>query len=432
MHWRQARGAVIGGAVVALVAVACGSGTGGSGSSGGSGGGLKGGPGVDTSTKTITVGEITPLSGAAAVIGKPLTAGIATYFDAANARHLLPDGWKIKTVVRDDAYVPSKHAQIYNQIINNVAMIAQSLGSPTTQAIESEASGSNVVLGTAAQDSAFVNQKINAVIGTPYAVDDANAMSYIAQKTPHAKVALFYQNDAYGQDGIKGYTAGVNAYGLNNLKEVGYAATDTSFTAQAQALKSSGAQYVLLTAIPTAAGALIGTAAAIGYHPQWVLQGPAWSEYLMTSTGTPSGKPTAIEQAMQGAWVLGYEAQWGDTSVPGMSQFLSDTQKYAPKQPPDGYYLYGYCMGQMEVQLLKKAIDDKDLSRQGILNAKLNLGEIDFNGLIPNADYTPSLGPADRQTDIAMVDTKAGSSGFLKVVKPFFESTAGKGLQLGS
>jgi ABC-type branched-subunit amino acid transport system substrate-binding protein len=431
MHTRRIPALVIGAVAVALAAAACGSGTGGSGNSSGGGGGFQTGPGVDLSTKTITVGEITPLSGAAEVIGKPLTAGMSTYFQALNARGGI-DGWKIKTQVQDDAYSPTKHAQLYAQMVGNVAFIAQSLGSPTTQAIEAKASSASVVLGTAAQDSAFVNQKVNAVIGTPYAIDDANAMNYISQKTPHAKVAIFYQNDAYGQDGIKGFEAGVKAYGLKNVGEVPYNATDTKFTAQATKLKSLGAQYVLLTAIPPAAGGLIGTAAALGYTPQWVLQGPAWSEYLMTSTGTPSGKPTPIEPALQGAWVLGYEAQWGDTSAPGMAQFLADAKKYAPNQPPDGYYMYGYCMAEMEAAMLKKAIEAKNLTRQGILNAKLNLGQVDFGGLIPTANYSPSLGPADRETTIAEVDKSAGASGFLKTIKPFFESGVARSLQLGS
>lgn len=432
MHNRRRPALVVGAVAIALLAGACGSGTGGSGNSNSANsGGLKTGPGIDTANKTITVGEITPLSGAAQVIGEPLTAGLATEFKAVNASGGI-DGWKIKPEVQDDAYSPTKHAQIYSSMVNNVAFIAQSLGSPTTQAIESKASAAGVVLGTAAQDSAFVNQKVNAVIGTPYAIDDVNAMYAISQKSPHAKVALFYQNDSYGQDGIKGFEAGVKAYGLKNVGEVPYAATDTTFTAQAAKLKSLGAQYVLLTAIPTAAGGLIGTAATLGYAPKWVLQGPAWSEYLMTSSGTPAGKPTPIEKALQGAWVLGYEAEWGDNSVPGMSQFLADTKKYAPKQPPDGYYMYGYCMAKMEVDLLRKAIESKDLSRAGILNAKVHLGTIDFGGLIPNANYTPALGPADRETDIATVDKAAGASGFLKIIKPFFESSAAKSLQLGS
>ncbi len=315
---------------------------------------------MDVKSKTITLGVLTPLSGPAALIGKPLTAGQQAYFSYLNA-HGGISGWKVSLDIKDDQYNPQLHVQDYNQIVGNVAFIAQSLGSPTTQAIETQAQQSSVLLGTAAQSSAFVNQPINAVIGTPYAIDVTNALYYLTHtlgKT-HAKVGIVYQNDAYGADGMKGYLAAKAAYHFDDVAHASYAVTDTSFTSQALAMKNAGAQYVVVTAIPTAAATLIGTAAAIGYHPQWILQGPAWSEYLMTSTGAAGGKPTPVEKAMVGAWVLGFAAAWGDTSVPGMAQFLAIQKQYNPTQVPDGYYMYGYCMAEMEAKLLAKAIASK-------------------------------------------------------------------------
>lgn len=415
--------------VAGLVVAACS--TGGSSSTGSSAGGIKAGPGVDVKTKTITLGVLTPLSGAAALIGKPLTAGQQAYFSYVNA-HGGIGGWKVALDVKDDQYNPQLHVQDYNQIVNSVAFIGQSLGSPTTQAIESAAQSASVILGTAAQSSAFVNHAVNAVIGTPYAIDVANALDYLTQKLgkAHAKIGIVYQNDAYGADGLKGYLAAKAAYHFNDVAHATYAVTDTSFTSQALAMKNAGAQYVVVTAIPTAAATLIGTAAAIGYHPQWILQGPAWSEYLMTSTGLASGKPTPIEKAMVGAWVLGFEAAWGDMSVPGMSQFLAIQKKYDPTQVPDGYYMYGYCLAEMETKLLAKAIAAKNLTRAGLLNAKEHLGTVNFGGLIPTATYTPTNGPADRETDIAVVDLT--SPGFLKIVVPYMESPVAASMTFSS
>ncbi|HUA41472.1 MAG TPA: ABC transporter substrate-binding protein [Streptosporangiaceae bacterium] len=406
-----------------LVLAACS--TGGSSGTGSSSstGSVKAGPGVNIKTKTVTLGVLTPLSGPAALIGKPLTAGQQAYFSYLNA-HGGISGWKVNLDIKDDQYNPQLHVQDYNQIVSNVAFIAQSLGSPTTQAIETQAQQSSVILGTAAQSSAFVNQPVNAVIGTPYAIDVANALYYLThtlgKKNP--KVGIVYQNDAYGADGMKGYLAAKAAYHFDDVAHASYAVTDTSFTSQALAMKNAGARYVVVTAIPTAAATLIGTAAAIGYHPQWILQGPAWSEYLMTSTGAAGGKPTAVEKAMTGAWVLGFAAAWGDTSVPGMSQFLAIQKQYDPTQVPDGYYMYGYCMAEMEAKLLAKAIASKNLTRAGLLSAKEHLGTVSFGGLIPTATYTPANGPADRETDIGEVDLT--SPGFVKIVQPYFESPA--------
>jgi ABC-type branched-subunit amino acid transport system substrate-binding protein len=415
----------------ALVSALAACGTGGSGSSGG---GLTTGPGVDSTAKTITVGIESPLSGPVALIGKPLTEGNEAYFKHVNDNGGV-NGWKINFIEKDDKYNPQTHVQLYNQLLPQMAMLAQSLGSPTTAAIEPLADSANLVVGAAAQSSAFVNDKVMAVIGTPYAVDVANGIDYIVNQTGHstAKIALFYQNDDYGADGLKGYNAAKTAYNFNDVGKVSYNATDTDFTAQAQQLKALNAEYVVVTAIPTAAAVLVGTAAVLGYTPHWVFQGPAWSEYLMTADGTPSGAKTKVFPVLAGlaggsTWVLGYEAGWGDTSVPGMAQFLADHDKYFPAQAPDGYYMYGYCEAEVEVAILKKAIESNDLSRQGILNAKLNLGAFDFGGLIPSLTYTPQLGPADRQTDIAQVDPTA--PGFLKIIKPYFESAAAKSLSL--
>lgn len=383
------------------------------------------GPGVNARTKTITLGVLTPLSGPAALIGKPLTAGQQTYFDALNA-HGGIDGWKVKLNIKDSQYNPQTQVTEYNAIANNVLFFAQSLGSPTTAAIESQAAHAGILLGTAAQDSAFVNQKINAIIGTPYAVDMANGMYYVSKHVHNAKVGIIYQNDAYGADGIKGLNAGVKAYHLDKVASASYAVTDTSFTSQVLAMKNANANVVAVTAIPTAAGTIIGTAAAIGYHPQWILQGPAWSEYLMTSTGVAGGTPTAIEKALVGSWVLGYEAAWGDTKEPGMSAFLAATKKYAPKQIPDGYYMYGYCMSLMEAKLLGYAIAHGSLTRAELIKARLNAGEINFGGLIPTAFYRSKLGPADRITDIAKVNLT--SPGFLQIAQPYFESSAAKAM----
>jgi hypothetical protein len=81
----------------------------------------------------------------------------------------------------------------------------------------------------------------------------------------------------------------------------------------------------------------------------------------------------------------------------------------------------------METALLRKAIESKDLTRQGILNAKLHLGEVNLGGLVPPLDYTPALGPASRMTEIGKVDP--GAVTFLKTVTPFLEGAAARGLQ---
>jgi hypothetical protein len=84
-------------------------------------------------------------------------------------------------------------------------------------------------------------------------------------------------------------------------------------------------------------------------------------------------------------------------------------------------------MAQMETAVLRKAIAAGDLSREGILNAKLHLGSVDLGGLLPPIDYTPALGPASRMSGISKVTSS--TPGFLKAIGPFFEGEAAKSMQ---
>lgn len=385
------------------------------------------GPGVTASTKTITLGVLTPLTGEASLIGKPLTTGEKTYFDWLNAHGGVGGGWKVKLDIEDDAYTPTQAVSKFNTEVTHVLFIVQSLGSPTTKAIEAEAASDKVLLSTAAQDSAFVNHKINLVQGTPYAVTVANALYYVTH-TLHktkAKMAIVYNNTAYGQDGLKGYEAAKKAYHFTTVSQQTATATETNFTSQATALKASGAQYVVTTVLPTEAPILIAEAASLTYHPQWILQGPAWSEYVLSSNGTTTGKPTPYTTSLNGAWVMGYVAPWGDTSIPGMKQLLTATAKYDKTQIPDAYYEYGFAEAWIAATLLKKVVKSGHITRTEVLKAKESLGTVSTGGLLPTATYTSKNGPASRETDLAKVTKNDPKQGYLKLFKGFFQTSVG-------
>lgn len=368
-----------------------------------SGSGIKAGPGVDTTKKTIDLGILTPLSGpVAAPIGVPLTKGIETYFNAANANGGI-DGYKINLVEKDSQYNPQIQVSMYNQIHDNVLMLAESLGSPTTQAIVSLATRDQMLVSVASLDSILARQQYMILIGTPYRLQVENAFDYIVNKLgdKNPKVGIISQDDAYGQDGLKGYQEAVSCYSLNDVAKATYELTDTSYTAQVSAMKQAGAKYVILTAIPTAAAGIIGAAAAIGYFPQWIMNSPAWANGLLGVSPAFTG---LLEKSV---WVVSQGATWGDTSQPGMAEMLNNIQKYAPSQQPDGYFEFGYAEAKVTAAILKKAIENKDLTRAGLLKAFNSLGTVDLGGLFPTAHYgaTPNERVPTRDNSVFGLDT---------------------------
>jgi ABC-type branched-subunit amino acid transport system substrate-binding protein len=349
---------------------------------------LKAGPGVDVTNKTITLGILSPYSGPVAdPIGKPLALGVKVFFNSINDNGGI-DGYKVKFLEEDTQYNPQLEVQLYNQIHTQVLMIADSLGTPTTFAIKDLASADHMLVSAATLSSALAREKYLILVGTPYRLQVENAFDFIVNKqgVSSPPVGIIYQNDEYGQDGLTGYKEAVSFYHLHDVAQATYALTDKDYTAQISQLKASGAKYVFITAIPTATAGIIGTAYKLGYNPQWILQSPAFAQALLAVPG--------LGALMSHAWLVSQGATWGDTSQPGMAQMLKDVAKYAPTQKPDGFFQFGYTESKITYAILKKALDNNDVTRDGLLTAFESLKNIDLGGLLPPVTYGSA--PNDR------------------------------------
>jgi len=331
--------------------------------------------------KTINLGILTPLTGPVAdPIGKPLTSGIEVFFKGINDAGGI-DGYKINLIEKDTQYSPQLQVQAYNEIHDQVLMIAESLGTPTTFAIKDLAGADQMLVSAATLSSALAREKYLILIGTPYRLQVENAFDYIVNKLGIAapKTGIIYQDDEYGQDGLTGYKESITAYHLNDVAQVSFAATAKDYSAQVLQLKRAGAKYVFMTTTPTATATIIGTAHALGYDPQWILQSPAYSPLLLATPVAPL--------LQHEAWLVTQGAAWGDTSKPGMADLIRDQTKYAPAQKPDGFFEFGYTEAKLTYTILKKAIDNKDLTRAGMVKAFESLKTVDLGGLLPTVTY---------------------------------------------
>jgi ABC-type branched-subunit amino acid transport system substrate-binding protein len=397
-------------------------------SAGGKAAKIQGGPGVDVAAKTISIGDINALSGPAAPLGSAVAAGHRAFFEALNA-HGGIDGWKVKLVVKDSGYKPQEHVQLYNELEPSVAIL-NSFGSPTTKAIQPQVDQQKIVTFPASFDSLWGADAVMAPVGAPYSVDIANVLDYYTDSgAKKPKIGIVYQNDEYGADGLRGFKAAKSALGFTDAGEQSFNAGDTSFTAQVQKLKAAGADAVVVIALPSATGPIVGTAATLGFHPQWILQGPAFLEQLITKDGNVGSPPTPVAGALKGALVTSFAAPWGDERTPGMKELVADHDAYSSKLPPSIYFTLAYAQGQVQAAILRKAIQSGNLTRAGILAAKQNLGTVDLRGIAPNVSYAPQPGPPTRKSLITRIDPSV--PGFLKAVATDHGSAVADSLNIG-
>lgn len=381
-------------------------------------GGIQAGPGVDLNAKTITLGILSPYSGpVAAPVGIPLANGVKAFFDHVND-HGGIDGFKVKFLEEDTKYDPQTEVQLYNKIHNQVLMIADSLGTQTTFAINDLATKDQMLVSGATLSSALARQQYLILVGTPYRLQVENAFDYVVNKlgVKSPATGIIYQNDDYGQDGLTGYKEAVTAYHLNDVGQAAYGVTDTDFTAEVSKMKAAGAKYVFLTTLPTVTAGIIGTAAKLGYNPQWILQSPAFALALL--------QVPPLVPLLSKAWLVAQGAAWGDTSVPGMAQLLQDVSAYYPNQKPDGYFEFGYAESYVTYAILKNALDSKDLTRANLFKTFQALTHVDLGGLYPAETYgsSPNQRVPSRDSIVYQIDPTAAAG--VKPLTPDFTGTA--------
>jgi ABC-type branched-subunit amino acid transport system substrate-binding protein len=346
--------------------------------------------GVDVASKTITLGILSPTSGpVAAPVGVPLARGVQVFFQSVNDNGGI-DGYKVKFIEKDTMYDPQMEVTQYKVIRNQVLMIADSLGTPPTTAIIPFINQDHMLVAGATLASSLAEQKYLILFGTPYRLQVENAFDYIVNQkgVKNPATGIIYQNDEYGQDGLTGYNEAVKAYNLNNVAQAAYGVTDTDFTSEVSQMKRAGAKYVFLTTLPTVTAGIVVKAFQLGYHPQWILQSPAFAQQLLAVP--------ALKALLTGAWVVSQGATWGDMSVPGMVQLLNDVKKYAPDQQPDGFFEFGYIASKITYTILKKALDNNDITRAGLLAAFESLHNVDLGGLLPPVTYGTASNPNQR------------------------------------
>lgn len=345
-------------------------------------------PGFDPVKGEINLGVVTPLTGAVAAIGKPLTAGNEVWFEYLNQElGGIAGKYKVVLQIEDSQYVPQNGVQAYNKIKNNVVLFAQLLGTPVTKAVLPQLDTDGIVAAPASLDAEWVREKHLLPIGGPYQIQMINAADWLLEEGggKGKTICSLVQNDAYGEAGQEGIDFAAEELDFTVESTAKFTALAPDFTAQIQQLKSAGCQVVFLVSTPTDTGKALGTAATLGFTPMWIGQSPSYIGAL-TAPASP------LKDYLAATFYLASEGtEWGDTTVEGMKDMLDRVQAYKPDQTPDYYFAFGYNQARAVTQVLEKAVELGDLSRAGIVKAMEEVGTLTFDGL--SGDYT--YGPAE-------------------------------------
>jgi len=359
-------------AALAMVLAACSSG---GTSGGGAGGGLTASDTGITPTQ-ILIGSHQPLTGPVAPGYSEISQASNAYFSYVNA-HGGIYGRKIVYKYLDDAYNPNTTVSVVHQLIqqDNVFAIFNGLGTPTHLNVVQFINASKVpdVFVASGCDCWNDPSKYPDTFGwqLDYIREGKILGSYVKQHFKGKKIGFLFQNDEFGQDGVKGLSYEIpkpqvvdqEAYNIaapNLAQEVG---------THVAKLKAAGAQVVVSFSVPAVTALLRLTELKLKYNPQLVVSDvgsdPITLAGLLNAFAKQSGGFGS--SLTQGIITDGYLPSLGEAGNSWITLFKSIHDKYMPSKVPfDGNVLYGMSVGYTFVQAMFKA--GKNPTRQDLID----------------------------------------------------------------
>ena len=190
---------------------------------------------------------------------------------------------------------------------------------------------------------------------------------FIAKSMPNAKIGVLYQNDSFGKNYFAGLRVGLGAKKSMVVDAESYDATQTNVTQQIIALKSKGANTLVIFAIPTQAITALVTATKIGWARDATFVGNVSANRLFMLSALQNGAD------LSNVYSTGYTASAvTQKTLPGVKLAAQIIDQYAPSLKQsfalgDDNIMYGFGVAWTFVNALQRA--GKTPTRAGLIKA---------------------------------------------------------------
>ena len=331
--------------------------------------------------ETITLGFLTDQSGPLAILGVPLAAGSQAYWDYVNEELGGVGGrYRVELELGDTKDDSATAVQEYQKLKDDVVLIAEVLSTPPTQAVLEFLKEDGMVAVPGSLAGVWANEINLLPAGSAYDFEMINIADWFVNDSglgdASSVACVVSVDDLYGQStlGALEYAAGELGFELA-VKET-IQRTQTDFSAVVASLDGAGCEAVYAITVPSEQHALMAESLSQGFEPIWL---GALPSYLNLLAGTAPERYANFYVALD---TPGFDA----TDVVGMANFLDRWGTYGDGDP-NTFHLSGYFQQIAVHALLEKAVELGDLSREGVLAARAQLGEVELDGLADNYVY---------------------------------------------
>src|ERR1700720_3533863 len=290
---------------------------------------------VGVSSDAILFGQAAALEGPSSALGQGMRLGILAAFAEINAKGGV-HGRKLELISRDDGYDPDRSVVQTIKLIEEEQVFALigAVGTPTTTATVPIATAKNVPFIGPFTAAAFLRAPDLHNVVNIRASYAAEAEAWIKHLTEHLHVksiAIFYQDDSFGRDGLAGVKLALEKRGMELTAEGTFERNTRAVASAMRTLKRAEPEAVVMVGTYGPCAEFIRLARRSGFNPVFVNISFVGATALAKELGA-EGQGVIISQVVPFPW---------DSSVKVVADYQAAEKALDPNMKPEFVSLEG-------------------------------------------------------------------------------------------
>lgn len=350
------------------------------------------------------LGQSAPTTGPAAQLGLQFNRGARLVFDNVNARGGV-NGKKIELVLRDDGYDPSRTAKNTQDFIDEgVFALFGYIGTPTSLAALPLVTKAKIPFLTPFTGAMSLREPLDPNVVHLRASYNDETETIVKHSTSIGvqRIAVFYQNDAYGQAGLAGVKAALQSRGKDIVAIATVERNSENVEAAIKVIVATKPQAIVQITAYKSSAAFVRQARAAGYGGFF---------YNVSFVGTQA-LAQELGDAANGVMVSQVVPSPYSISVPVSADYLRRVKDNITDAQPNHTSFEGYLAARLVVEGLKSigSNDSMSSARAKFLSGIKSIKGLDWGGF--PLDFTKQRASASGYVDITML--KSGSGAILR------------------
>jgi ABC-type branched-subunit amino acid transport system substrate-binding protein len=345
----------------------------------------------------IVIAQAAPFSGPLAPTGTHIRAGIQLSIDRINAAGGV-HGARLKLVSKDDAYKSEETVRLVKEMVREVKPVAFAgiVGTGNVEALikEGALAEAGVALVGGRSGAMSLVKPVNPWIFQVRATYAEEVEKIVQQLSTigFKQLAVFYQDDPFGKDGLAGAEASAKKAGIELVAKAGYEKNTTKVENAVKLIGAAQPQGVIMVSNTAASAEFLKQFRAAGHLAQLI---------SVSVTDGPQVAKRVGNEVAHGFGIVQVVPDPNHRGVPISRELQDAYERFKPQGIELNHTLLeGFLIGKVVTEGLRRA--GPNPTPKKLRDALESIRDFDAGGLY--VTYSPGSHAGSRYTDITIVD----------------------------